>query len=109
MRRDEFGFAPKLTFGLLVEIRCALIGLGLKQIGAAAMNRFTATVEYSSDWWVGQLEEDAGVIVQARSVEQLRNEFREALRLFPELTAHPATAHIEIAVVGEAGGAGSTS
>lgn len=73
------------------------------------MNRFTATAEHSSGWWVGQLEEDSGVIVQARSVKQLRNEFREALRLFPELTAHPATAHIEITVVGEAGGAGSTS
>ena len=103
------GLLLSSLFGLLVEIRCALIGLGLKQIGAAAMNRFTATVEYSSGWWVGQLEADAGVIVQARSVEQLRNEFREALRLFPELTAHPATAHIEITVVGEAGGAGSTS
>ena len=66
------------------------------------MNRFTATVERDSGWWVGQLDQDPGVIVQARRLDQIEDEFKDALCLFPELTDNAESAKIEIAIGGEA-------
>ncbi|WP_269510958.1 hypothetical protein [Corynebacterium faecium] len=66
------------------------------------MNCFTATVERDSGWWVGQLDQDPGVIVQARRLDQIENEFKDALGLFPELTHDAESAQIELAIGGEA-------
>lgn len=66
------------------------------------MNTFTARVERGESWWVAQLEEDPGVITQARRLDQLQDEVRDALTLFPELTDSPETATIHLEIVGEA-------
>ena len=65
------------------------------------MSCFTATVERDSGWWVGQLDQDPGVIVQARRLDQIEDEFKDALSLFPELTDSAESAHIELAIGGE--------
>lgn len=66
------------------------------------MNCFTATVERDSGWWVGQLDQDPGVIVQARRLDQIEDELKDALGLFPELTHDAESAQIELAIGGEA-------
>ncbi|MGP5578242.1 hypothetical protein [Corynebacterium flavescens] len=66
------------------------------------MNSFTARVERGEKWWVAQLEEDPGVIIQARRLDQIQDEVRDALALFPELSGSPETATIHLEIVGEA-------
>lgn len=66
------------------------------------MNSFTARVERGEKWWVAQLEEDPGVIIQARRLDQIQDEVRDALTLFPELSGSPETAIIHLEIVGEA-------
>ncbi|OJH90521.1 hypothetical protein BKD80_09070 [Corynebacterium diphtheriae] len=65
------------------------------------MNTFTACVERGENWWVAQLVEDPGVIVQARRLDQIQEEIRDALALFPELTDSPETASVHLDLVGE--------
>ena len=67
-----------------------------KQIGMEQqdMNTFTACVERGENWWVAQLVEDPGVIVQARRLDQIQEEIRDALALFPDLTDSPETAMV---------------
>ncbi|CAB0984198.1 hypothetical protein FRC0505_00353 [Corynebacterium diphtheriae] len=65
------------------------------------MNTFTACVERGENWWVAQLVEDPGVIVQARRLDQIQEEIRDALALFPELTDSPETASVHLDLVSE--------
>lgn len=65
------------------------------------MNTFTTCVERGENWWVAQLVEDPGVIVQARRLDQIQEEIRDALALFPELTDSPETASVHLDLVGE--------
>ncbi|ARB88758.1 hypothetical protein [Corynebacterium diphtheriae] len=65
------------------------------------MNTFTACVERGENWWVAQLVEDPGVIVQARRLDQIQEEIRDALALFPKLTDSPETASVHLDLVGE--------
>lgn len=65
------------------------------------MNTFTARVERGETWWVAQLVEDSGVIVQARRLDQMQEEIRDVLALFPELTDSPETAIVHLDLVGE--------
>ncbi|APT93018.1 hypothetical protein CPHO_09110 [Corynebacterium phocae] len=65
------------------------------------MKNFTASVERGEKWWVAQLVEDPGVIIQARRLDQIQGEIRDALTLFPELTDSPETATIRLEIVGE--------
>lgn len=66
------------------------------------MNAFTATVERGENWWVAQLNEDPGVIVQTRRLDQIQDEIRDALTLYPELTGAPETATIHLNIIGKA-------
>lgn len=52
------------------------------------MNTFTACVERGENWWVAQLVEDPGVIVQARRLDQIQEEIRDALALSRSLSIH---------------------
>lgn len=65
------------------------------------MHTFTACVERGENWWVAQLVEDPGVIVQACRLDQIQEEIRDALALFPELTDSPETAMVHLDLVGE--------
>lgn len=65
------------------------------------MITFIARVERGENWWVAQLVEDPGVIVQARRLDQIQEEIRDALALFPELTDSPETAIVHLDLVGE--------
>ncbi|AKK01966.1 hypothetical protein [Corynebacterium epidermidicanis] len=66
------------------------------------MDTFTATVERGETWWIAQLNEDPGLIIQARRLDQIQDEIREALTLFPELTDSPETATIHLDIIGNA-------
>ncbi|WP_234914099.1 hypothetical protein [Corynebacterium belfantii] len=66
------------------------------------MNTFTATVERGENWWVAQLKEDPRVIAQARRLDQIQDEIRDAITLFPELTDSPDTATIRLDIIGDA-------
>lgn len=70
--------------------------------GELKENCFSATVQRYSGWWVGQLDQDPGVIVQARRLDQIEDEFKDALGLFPELPHDAESAQIELAIGGEA-------
>lgn len=65
------------------------------------MNTFTATVERGENWWVAELKEDPGVIIQVRRLDQIQDEIRDALALFPELTSSPETATIHLEIIGD--------
>lgn len=65
------------------------------------MNTFTVTVERSEDWWVAQLNEDPGLITQAKRLDQIPDMVRDALELFPELTDDPARAVVNVIVQSE--------
>jgi hypothetical protein len=67
------------------------------------MNTFTAHVERGSNqWWVAQLIEYPGVITQTKRLDQIADELRDALTLFPELTDSPETAVINLNIAGDA-------
>lgn len=66
------------------------------------MNTFTAHVKRDENWWIAQLEEDPGVMIQTRRLDQIADAIRDALILFPELTDAPEEAVIHLNVVGEA-------
>lgn len=53
------------------------------------MNTFTACVERGENWWVAQLVEVPGVIVQARRLDQIQEEIRGALALSRNLPIRP--------------------
>lgn len=64
-------------------------------------NAFTALAERGDGWWVVQLEEEPGLLTQARRLDRIPDMVRDALKLFPELTDNPETATITVKVRGE--------
>lgn len=66
------------------------------------VNEFHVTVERGTGWWVAQLNEDPGLIVQTRRLDQIEDEVRDALTLFPELTEAPEADSIQLLIVGAA-------
>ena len=45
------------------------------------MERFTAVFEQRGDWWIGNVEELPGANTQGRTLEEARENLREAIRL----------------------------
>jgi predicted RNase H-like HicB family nuclease len=45
------------------------------------MDRLTAVFEQDGDWWVGYVEELPGANTQGRTLEEARENLREAVRL----------------------------
>ncbi len=46
--------------------------------------QFTATFERSGNWWIGYVEELPGANTQGRTLEEARENLREAIRLILE-------------------------
>lgn len=45
------------------------------------MEKFTAVYEQDGDWWVGYLEELPGANTQGRTLEEARENLKDAVRL----------------------------
>jgi predicted RNase H-like HicB family nuclease len=45
------------------------------------MEKFTAVFEQDGDWWVGYLEELPGANTQGRTLEEARENLKDAVRL----------------------------
>ncbi len=46
--------------------------------------QFTATFERAGEWWIGYVEELPGANTQGRTLEEARENLREAIRLILE-------------------------
>jgi len=45
------------------------------------VQRFTAVFEQEGDWWIGYVEELPGANAQGRTLEEVRENLKEAVRL----------------------------
>ena len=48
------------------------------------MERFTAVFEQDGDWWIGSVEELPGANTQGRTLEEARDNLKDAVRLVME-------------------------
>ena len=48
------------------------------------MNKFTAVFERDGDWWIGYVEELSGANTQGRTLEEARENLKEAVALVIE-------------------------
>jgi predicted RNase H-like HicB family nuclease len=48
------------------------------------MERFTAVFEQDGDWWIGSVEELPGANTQGRTLDEARDNLRDAVRLVIE-------------------------
>ena len=48
------------------------------------MDRFTAVFEQDGEWWVGSVEELPGALTQGRTLDEARENLREAVLLILE-------------------------
>ncbi len=51
--------------------------------------KLTATFERSGDWWIGYVEELPGANTQGRTLEEARENLREAIQLIQESSLNP--------------------
>ena len=49
--------------------------------GRSIMNKFTAVFERDGDWWIGYVEELPGANTQGRTLEEARENLKEAVAL----------------------------
>lgn len=52
--------------------------------GCSTMNKFTAVFERDGDWWIGYVEELPGANTQGRTLEEARENLKEAVALVIE-------------------------
>ena len=52
-----------------------------EQMGGETVQRFTAVFEQEGDWWIGYVEELPGANAQGRTLEEVRENLKEAVRL----------------------------
>ena len=48
------------------------------------MERFTAVYEYDGEWWVGYVEEIPGANTQGRTLDEARDNLKDAVQLLIE-------------------------
>ncbi|MDD2902960.1 MAG: type II toxin-antitoxin system HicB family antitoxin [Syntrophales bacterium] len=48
------------------------------------MEKFTAVFEQDGDWWIGYIEEIPGVNTQGRTIDEARENLKEAVKLIVE-------------------------
>jgi predicted RNase H-like HicB family nuclease len=48
------------------------------------MERFTAVYEYDGEWWVGYVEEVPGANTQGRTLDEARDNLKDAVQLLIE-------------------------
>jgi len=53
------------------------------------MEKFTAVFEQDGDWWVGYLEELPGANTQGKTLEEARENLKDAVRLLIAATGVP--------------------
>lgn len=58
-------------------------------------NRFTAVFEQDGDWWIGYIEEIPGVNTQGRTLEEARENLKEAVTLILEANRQLAERELE--------------
>ena len=63
--------------------------------GRPTMNKFTAVFERDGDWWIGYVEELPGANTQGRTLEEARENLKEAVALVIE--ANRELTRIEVA------------
>ncbi len=51
--------------------------------------KLTATFEHSGNWWIGYVEELPGANTQGRTLEEARENLREAIQLIRESSLNP--------------------
>jgi predicted RNase H-like HicB family nuclease len=54
------------------------------------MEKFTAIFEQQGDWWIAYVEELPGANTQGSSLEEARENLREAVKLIIEANCSPA-------------------
>ena len=59
------------------------------------MERVTAVFEQEGDWWIGYVEELPGVNTQGRTLEEARENLKEAVQLIIEANRQLARREIE--------------
>jgi predicted RNase H-like HicB family nuclease len=48
------------------------------------MERFTAVYEYDGEWWIGYVEEVPGANTQGRTLDEARDNLKDAVQLLIE-------------------------
>jgi len=59
------------------------------------MQKFTAVFEREGEWWIGYIEELPGVNTQGRTLEEVRENLKEAVQLIIEANRQLARREIE--------------
>jgi len=59
------------------------------------MQKFTAVFEREGEWWIGYIEELPGVNTQGRTLEEARENLKEAVQLIIEANRQLARREIE--------------
>jgi len=59
------------------------------------MQKFTAVFEREGEWWIGYVEELPGVNTQGRTLEEVRENLKEAVQLISEANRQLARREIE--------------
>ena len=59
------------------------------------MQKFTAVFEREGEWWVGYVEELPGVNTQGRTLEEVRENLKEAVQLIIEANRQLARREIK--------------
>lgn len=57
------------------------------RVGGHGMDNWTAVFEQDGEWWVGSVEELPGALTQGRTLEEARENLREAVLLILEVNA----------------------
>lgn len=60
------------------------------------MTQYTARATREENWWTVTVDEVAGLFTMARRLDQIPDQVRDALALFPEIEEAPEKAQIKI-------------
>jgi len=58
-------------------------------------NHFTAVFQQEGEWWIGYVEELPGANTQGRTLEEARENLKEAVKLIMESNRHLAETELE--------------
>ncbi|MDR6939327.1 type II toxin-antitoxin system HicB family antitoxin [Arcanobacterium hippocoleae] len=65
------------------------------------MGTYTARATRECDWWTVTVDEIDGLFTMARRLDQIPDQVKDALALFPEIEKAPEKAKINILPIGE--------
>lgn len=65
------------------------------------MGTYTARATREDGWWTVTVDEVEGLYTQARRLDQIERNVRDALTLFPDIEPHPENACIIVRIEGE--------